>query len=76
MRKKEKWMFVGAIVWALGNKAIIINMQENNLDGLDYVYYIGCRLEGENKVGRYHPDDVQEMFNVAPCNCGNCSCKK
>lgn len=62
MRKKELWMFKGAIVLALGKKATIKSMQENNLDGIDYVYYIDCTLEGEKHSGRYHPNDVQELI--------------
>ncbi len=61
MKKKEIWMFKGAIVLALGKKAVITKMQENYLDGVDYVYYIDCKLEGEKHAGRYHPDDVKEL---------------
>ena len=61
MRKKESWMFKGAIVLALGKKANIVKMQENELDGVDYVYYITCKVEGEKHTGRYHPSDVQEI---------------
>ena len=61
MRKKESWMFKGAIVLALGKKGVISKMEENNLNGVDYVYYIYVTLEGENRLGTYHPDDVQEL---------------
>lgn len=61
MRKKESWMFKGAIVLALGKKATIIAMQENELNGIDYVYYIDCKVEGEKHKGRYHPNDIQEL---------------
>lgn len=61
MRKKEKWMFKNAIISALGKKAVIISMQENNLNGIDYVYYIDCRVEGEKKTERYHPNDINEL---------------
>ena len=61
MRKKESWMFKGAIVLANGKKAVITAMQENHLDGVDYVYYITCKVEGEKHGGRYHPNDVQEL---------------
>lgn len=61
MRKKETWMFKGAIVLANGKKANIIAMQENNIKDIDYVYYITCKVEGEKHTGRYHPDSVQEL---------------
>ncbi len=71
MRKKEPWMFNGAIVLALGKKATITAMQENTLqrDGepaIDYVYYIACKLEGEKHSGQYHPNDVQELVVPVP----------
>ena len=61
MRKKEKWMFKDAIVLASGKKATITKMQENNLDGTDYVYYIFCKLEGEKHSNPYHPGDIKEL---------------
>lgn len=62
MRKKESWMFKGAIVLALGKKAIITQMQENNIDGVDYVYNIDARVEGDKKAGVYHPNDIQQLI--------------
>lgn len=69
MRRKEIWMFKGAIVLAYGKKAVITKMQENNIDGTDYVYYIDCKVEGEKNSGKYHPNDVKllvvdESFKV------------
>jgi hypothetical protein len=64
MKKKEQWMFKGALVLALGKKATITAMQENNLDGTDYVYYIDCKLEGKKHSDRYHPNDVKELIVV------------
>lgn len=61
MRKKEAWMFKGAIVLALGKKAVITKMAENELDGVDYVYNFNCKVEGEKHDGRYHHSDVQEL---------------
>ena len=61
MKKKERWMFKGAIVLALGKKGTITKMQENELDGVDYVYYINVKLEGEKHDGRYHPSDITEL---------------
>lgn len=61
MKKKESWMFKGAIILALGQKATITSMQENTLDGVDYVYYIDCRVEGKKRSERYHPNDIQEL---------------
>lgn len=54
-------MFKGAIVIANGKKAVITKMQENNLDGVDYVYYIFCKVEGQKHAGTYHPSDVHEL---------------
>ena len=54
-------MFKGAIVLALGKKATISAMQQNCIDGTDYVYYIDCKLEGGKKAGRYHPSDISEL---------------
>ena len=67
MRKKELWMFKGAIVLALGKKAVITAMQENEMvfkngEKVDYVYYIDCKVEGEKRAGRYHPNDIQELI--------------
>ena len=61
MRKKANWMFKGAIVLALGKKGTITKMQENTLGGVDYVYYINVKLEGEKHDGVYHPSDVSEL---------------
>lgn len=62
MKKKESWMFKGAIVLALGSKAVITKMEENRLDGIDYVYYIFCRPEGSKHSSPYHPNDVGELI--------------
>lgn len=62
MRKKEPWMFKGAIVLALGEKGIITKMQENKLNGTDYVYYIHVKLEGAKHANPYHPSDVSELI--------------
>lgn len=40
---------------------VITAMQENELDGVDYVYYISCKVEGQKHSGRYHPNDVAEL---------------
>lgn len=61
MRKKESWMFKGAIVLADGKKATIMGMQQNTLNSIDYVYYIDARLEGQTITGRYHPNDISEL---------------
>lgn len=61
MRKKHKWMFNGAIVLADGKKAVITKMEENRLDGVDYVYYIQAKPEGAKQSFRYHPNDIQEL---------------
>ncbi|MCK5609359.1 hypothetical protein KAR91_46225 [Candidatus Pacearchaeota archaeon] len=62
MRKKESWMFKGALILALGQKGTIISMEENLLRGINYVYYITVRLEGEKKSGKYHPSDIDELI--------------
>lgn len=62
MRKKETWMFKGALVLALGSKATIVTMQENSINGIDYVYYIECRIEGQKSKGTYHPNDISELI--------------
>ncbi len=62
MRKKEKWMFKGAIILARGQKGVITKMQENNLNDIDYVYYIYVRLEGKKSARPYHPNDIQELI--------------
>ncbi len=59
MRKKESWMKKGAIVRALGKLAIIVKMEENEINGIDYVYYITIRFLGEKKTARVHPDDIE-----------------
>lgn len=60
MRKKEAWMKMGAIVRANGKLRTITKMQENELNGVDYVYYISVKLSGEKKAGTYHPNDIEE----------------
>lgn len=55
-------MFNGAIVLALGKKANIVRMEENNIDGVDYVYGIYCKVEGEKSTGKYHPNDIKELI--------------
>lgn len=62
MKKKENWMFKGAIVNALGKKGVITKMEENTLNGVDYVYYIHVKLEGEKHSGKYHPNDIKELI--------------
>ncbi len=61
MRKKEAWMFKGAIVLANGKKGTISTMEENTVKGVEYVYYIFVKLEGQNHSGTYHPNDVEEL---------------
>lgn len=62
MRKKEKWMFKGALVLALGKKGTITKMEENTLNGVEYVYYIYVKLEGQKHSGTYHPADISELI--------------
>lgn len=59
MRKKESWMKKGAIVRALGKLAIIVKMEENEINGVDYVYYITIRFSGEKKTLQVHPNDIE-----------------
>lgn len=61
MVKKKEFMFKGAIVKALGEKAVIISMDENNLDGNDYVYRIFAKKEGDKHAAPYHPRDIEEL---------------
>lgn len=66
MKKKQSWMFKGAIVLAIGKKATITKMQENNINGVDYVYYIDAKLEGAKHAGTYHPNDIEELALTTP----------
>lgn len=59
MKKKQDWMKIGAMVVAYGKQATITSMQENNLDGVDYVYYIDCKIIGQKHSNPYHPNDVE-----------------
>lgn len=68
MRRKEAWMFKGAIVLASGKKANITKMQENAINGTDYVYYIFCKVEGDKKAGCYHPAGISELVVNTPTN--------
>lgn len=65
MRKKEDWMFKGSHVIANGNPGTITKMQENEINGADYVYYISVKLDGQKHDGQYHPNDVAEGKVVA-----------
>lgn len=49
----------GAIVRVFGKLATIVNMEENEINGVDYVYYITIRFSGEKKTVRVHPADVE-----------------
>lgn len=60
MRKKQPWMKIGAPVMAIGNGGHITAMQENTIDGTEYVYYIDVKLLGKKHSNPYHPDDVQQ----------------
>ena len=62
MRKKESLMFIGSLVLALGKKGTIAKMQENEINGVDYVYYIDVKLEGEKRALRFHPSDISELI--------------
>lgn len=57
MRQKEFWMKRGATVRANGKLGTIVKMQQNELNGVDYVYYITVKVDGKN--GTYHPNDVE-----------------
>lgn len=50
----------GAIVRALGKLATIVKMEENEINGVDYVYYITIRFSGEKKIARVHPDNIEK----------------
>lgn len=62
MRKKELWMFKGAIILADGKIGTITKMQENTLNDIDYVYYIDVKLEGKKHAGTYHPNDISQLI--------------
>lgn len=62
MKKKQPFMFNGAIVLALGKKANIVRMEEIYLDGVYYVYGIYCKIEGEKFARKYHPSDIKELI--------------
>ena len=55
-------MFKGAIVIALGKKGVITKMEENKLNGINYVYYIHVKIEGSKHANPYHPSDIQELI--------------
>jgi len=61
MIQKEDWMFKGAIILALGEKGVITKMPETTIKGIDYVYSMFVKLEGEKQAGKYHPDDIKEL---------------
>lgn len=60
MRYREDWMKEGAIVSANGTSAVISKMQTNNINGVEYVYYMWVKIDGKEE-GPYHPDDIQEL---------------
>lgn len=60
MRKKEAWMKKGARVVANGKPGTIKKMQENELDGVEYVYYIWVECDN-GKKGNFHPNDVEPL---------------
>lgn len=64
MRKKEIWMKKGAIVRALGKLGTIVKMEENSINGVDYVYYITVKLSGETRKRKYHPNDITPRIMI------------
>lgn len=62
MKRKQPWMYIGAPVLAAGRPGTITKMQENNLYGIDYVYYIEVRLDGAKHSGNYHPNDIVQLL--------------
>lgn len=61
MRKKLPWMKIGAAVMAGEQQGVITGMEENTIDGVDYVYYISVRIGKQRRSGTYHPGDVIEL---------------
>ncbi len=46
----------------MAKKGTITKMQENAINGTDYVYYIDVKLEKEKHSGKYHPNDIKELI--------------
>jgi hypothetical protein len=65
MKKKEIWMKKGNAVLADGKPGVIKSMEENTIDGVEYVYYINVVLNGHKKAGTYHPGDISEIQPAA-----------
>jgi hypothetical protein len=64
MRKKLPWMKLNGLVLAGGELGTITKMQENTIDGTDYVYYIDVQLGGKKFSAPYHPGDIQPIVII------------
>ena len=64
MREKESWMKINAFVNAGGKLGKIVQMQENTINDIDYVYYITVILSGETQKKRFHPNDISEIKTI------------
>nr|WP_213488774.1 hypothetical protein [Mucilaginibacter sp. Bleaf8] len=53
-------MRYGAEVLALGKPGKITFFQVSSVSGMEYVYYIHVKLDGEKKSEVYHPSDVEQ----------------
>lgn len=49
----------GGFVKVFGEPGMIVKMEENTINGIDYVYYI--TIKAEKRIGRYHPDEVEQL---------------
>lgn len=60
MRKRENWMKTGARVTACGDPGKITRFEGTNvINGIEYVYNIRVKLDGEKTSRVYHPADVK-----------------
>lgn len=57
--KKLLWMRVGSRVLANGNRAEIVSVWSENVDGVEYVRYIDVCVDGKTEIECFRPEEVQ-----------------
>ncbi len=55
-------MFKGSIVLVNGSKATITSIYCITLNMFDYVYHVECKLDGQKRSKKFHPNDLEELI--------------
>lgn len=63
MKKKEKWMDTAKEVKVGDKFGQIDSLDQANIDGVDYVYFINVRIDGKKKATPFPPGIVKTTIN-------------